>query len=72
MKTKIHPKFYLNSKATCACGAEYVVGSTIENFGVEICVACHPYYSKNSDKTLDQAGRIDRFKKRASKATKDK
>lgn len=63
MKSDIHPTYYAKAKVTCACGAVYEVGSTVESFAVEICSACHPFYTGN-EKVLDTAGRVDRFKKR--------
>lgn len=73
MKKDIHPKYDLNTKATCACGATYLVGSTMGDIKMEICSSCHPFYSGN-EKVLDTAGRVDRFKKRAeaTKAVKSK
>jgi large subunit ribosomal protein L31 len=64
MKTDIHPKYHINTKATCACGAVFTVGSTLPEISVEICSNCHPFYTGN-EKVLDTAGRVDRFKKRA-------
>ncbi len=64
MKKDIHPKYDLNTKATCACGAVFMVGSTMPEIKMEICSVCHPFYSGN-EKVLDTAGRVDRFKKRA-------
>ncbi len=63
MKTDIHPKYHDEAKATCACGATYTVGSTKETISVEICSACHPFYT-GLEKVLDTTGRVDRFKKR--------
>ncbi len=63
MKTDIHPTFYTEAKATCACGASYVVGSTSEKLSVEICSSCHPFYS-GADKIIDTAGRVEKFKAR--------
>lgn len=63
MKAEIHPKFHENVKAKCACGALYSVGSTKDEIQVEICSACHPFYTGN-DKIIDTAGRVERFKKR--------
>ena len=73
MKKDLHPKYNLSAKATCVCGATYTVGSTMDSFNVEICSACHPFYS-GTEKVLDTAGRVDRFKKRAAakKTTKAK
>lgn len=65
MKKDIHPKYFPDTKATCVCGAEYTLGSTVESFRVEICSNCHPFFSGN-EKVLDTAGRVERFKKRAA------
>lgn len=65
MKADIHPTYYATAQATCACGAVYVVGSTKEKIEVEICQACHPFYT-GQEKVLDTTGRVDRFKKRAA------
>lgn len=67
MQSKIHPPYFPEAKAVCACGAAYVVGSTVENIQVEICRACHPFFS-GQDKVLDSAGRVERFKNRRAKA----
>ncbi len=69
MKSDIHPQFYPNALATCACGATYTVGSTTEKISVEICSACHPFYT-GQDKVLDTTGRVDKFKKRVAAAKK--
>lgn len=69
MKSEIHPKYFGNAKATCACGKSFTVGSTREKIEVEICSACHPFYTGN-DKVVDTAGRVERFKARASKKGK--
>lgn len=62
MKKEIHPK-YIQSTASCACGATFEVGSTKENIKVEICSKCHPFFT-GKQKLVDSAGRIDRFKKK--------
>jgi large subunit ribosomal protein L31 len=69
MKKDIHPKFNLSAQAVCACGAKYEIGSTLSDIRVEICSACHPFFTGN-EKIVDTAGRVERFKKRAAKATK--
>lgn len=63
MKKDIHPKYDLKTKATCACGAVFFVGSTISEIKMEICSNCHPFFTGN-EKIMDTAGRVDRFKKR--------
>ncbi len=69
MKKDIHPKFYEKATATCACGASYVIASTKEKLDVEICSACHPFFTGET-KVLDTAGRVEKFKTRRAAATK--
>jgi len=71
MKKDIHPKYNDKSVVTCACGATFPVGSTMDKITVEICSQCHPFYTGN-EKVLDTAGRVDRFKKRAAASKKTK
>lgn len=67
MKKDIHPKYNLKTKAVCACGAVYEVGSTMPEIRMEICSQCHPFYT-GGEKIMDTAGRVERFKKRVSAA----
>jgi len=69
MKTGIHPKYYPKAKVTCACGNSFEVGSTIPEIHVEICSACHPWYT-GKHKILDTAGRVDKFKEKMEKTKK--
>ncbi len=69
MKKNIHPQYNNNTPVTCACGATFTVGSSMDKMAIEICSQCHPFYTGN-DKILDTAGRVDRFKKRAAVAKK--
>ncbi|MBI5701875.1 50S ribosomal protein L31 [Candidatus Saganbacteria bacterium] len=62
MKEGIHPK-YFKTKASCACGAEYEIGSTKENIRVDICSACHPLFT-GKQKLLDTEGRVQKFTKK--------
>ncbi len=72
MQKDIHPKYSNKVKATCACGAVFEVGSTLDEIKIEICSSCHPFYTGN-EKIMDTAGRVDRFKKRqAASASKKK
>ncbi|MFA6300980.1 MAG: 50S ribosomal protein L31 [Candidatus Paceibacterota bacterium] len=71
MKKDIHPKYDLKTKATCACGAVFEVGSTMPEIKMEICSHCHPFYTGN-EKIMDTAGRVERFKKRAAASAKAK
>lgn len=69
MKAKIHPKYYEKATITCACGNVFEVGSTVEKMEVEICSACHPFYT-GKKKLVDSAGQVDRFQKRMEMAKK--
>ncbi len=71
MKKDIHPKFNLKSKAVCACGAVFEVGSTMSEINMEICSQCHPFYTGN-EKVMDTAGRVERFNKRKAASLKVK
>ena len=61
MKADTHPTYYPEAKVKCACGNEFIVGSTREDIRVEICSACHPFYT-GQDKVIDTAGRVERFR----------
>ena len=71
MKKDIHPKYDLKTKATCACGAIFEVGSTMPSIAIEICSKCHPFYTGN-EKIMDTAGRVERFNKRKALSSKAK
>ncbi len=62
MKTEIHPK-YDKTVVTCTCGNTFETQSTAGDINVEICSACHPFYT-GKQKLVDTAGRVDRFKMR--------
>lgn len=67
MKDKIHPKYH-KATATCVCGNTFETGSTKPAIKVEICSACHPFFT-GTQKIVDTEGRVERFlKKYALKA----
>lgn len=66
MKTDTHPTYYKKAKITCACGNEFVIGSTKEKIDVELCHLCHPFYT-GQQKLVDTAGVVDKFKARVAK-----
>lgn len=66
MKKDIHPQYHSRAKVKCACGNSFEVGSTKPEIQVEICSACHPFYT-GKEKIIDTAGRVERFKKRLAK-----
>ena len=61
MKTETHPVYFPQAQVTCACGNIMAIGSTREKLSVEICSACHPFYTGN-EKVMDTAGRVEKFK----------
>lgn len=63
MKKDIHPKYYPEAKVACACGNTFTIGSTREEIAVEICSACHPFYT-GKQKLVDTAKRVDKFNKK--------
>jgi len=71
MKKDIHPQYDIKTKATCACGAVFEVGSTAKDIKMEICSHCHPFYTGN-EKIMDTTGRVERFNKRKAATVKAK
>ncbi len=67
MKKEIHPTYYKDAKVRCACGNEFIVGSTRKELVVDICAKCHPYYT-GKQQLVDTAGRVERFRSRTTKA----
>jgi large subunit ribosomal protein L31 len=65
MKNGIHPA-YKRAIVSCVCGNTFETRSTIGNIKVEICAACHPFYT-GKQKLLDSAGRVERFNKKYKK-----
>jgi len=67
MKTGIHPKNF-KTKISCVCGNVIETTSTKgESFSVEVCSACHPFYT-GKVKLLDMAGRVEKFQKKNATA----
>jgi len=65
MKKDIHPTYYPKATVKCACGNTFTVGSTKESLEIEVCSACHPFYT-GKDKMLDKMGQVQKFRKRAA------
>jgi len=63
MREGIHPKWYPEAKVICACGTTWTVGSTRPTLNVDICSACHPFYT-GEQRMVDTEGQVDRFMKR--------
>ena len=66
MKKDIHPQYYPKAKVTCACGNSFTVGATKETIEVEVCSACHPFYT-GKKKIMDKVGRVQKFRARLAK-----
>ena len=62
MKEGIHPTLH-EVTINCACGASYETSSTSKDYRVEICAACHPFFT-GKQKLVDTAGRVERFKRK--------
>ena len=65
MKAGIHPD-YQPCRVQCACGNVFETRSSVTLLKVDICSACHPFYT-GAQKFIDTAGRVDRFRKRYAK-----
>jgi len=70
LKEKIHPK-YFETTITCACGNVIQTRSTVKDIHVEICSACHPFFT-GKQKLIDSAGRIERFRRKYKKKEEKK
>ena len=68
MKQDIHPE-YKEAKIICGCGAVVETRATMEEIKVDICGSCHPFYT-GTQKLVDTAGRVEKFRQRAAKAQK--
>ena len=62
MKPNLHPKYY-TIEAVCACGNKFQTRTTASSIHVEVCSACHPYYT-GKQRLVDTAGRVDRFRRK--------
>ncbi len=65
VKDGIHPN-YVESKVTCACGNTFTTRSVKPAINVEICSACHPFFT-GKQKFVDSEGRVDRFNRKYGK-----
>lgn len=70
MKKDIHPKYH-ETKVHCACGNTFMTRATVPAINVEICSACHPFYT-GKQKFVDSEGRVERFQRKYAKQTAGK
>lgn len=68
MKPDIHPEYKVGT-VTCACGHSFQVRSTVGDMNVEICSACHPFFT-GKQHLVDSAGRVEKFMKKYGLADK--
>lgn len=60
MKEGIHPD-YVECKVTCACGNEFITKSTKPELRLDVCSACHPFFT-GQQKFVNRGGRVEKFK----------
>ncbi len=66
MKDGIHPEYQVVS-VTCACGNKFETRSTKTELVVDVCAACHAFYT-GKHRLMDTQGRVDRFRKKYGQA----
>ena len=59
MKQGIHPD-YVECTVRCTCGNTWKTHDTVPELTVELCNACHPFYT-GQQKFVDTGGRVQRF-----------
>jgi large subunit ribosomal protein L31 len=62
MRSGIHPE-YVECTVTCGCGNVFTTRSTKPKITIEICSACHPFFT-GTQKFVDTAGRVEKFQKK--------
>ena len=67
MKSDIHPS-YEHVTVTCVCGESYETRTTMGAYSLDVCAACHPFYT-GKQRLMDTQGRIDRFRKKYGTAS---
>ena len=65
MKDKIHPRWFY-TEVKCACGNMFVTASTRARLAVEICSACHPFYT-GKQRAVSREGQVEKFHQRYGK-----
>lgn len=63
MRKEIQPEYH-QAQIKCACGNEFVAGSTKPEIRVELCSKCHPFYTGSQRLVTSAGGQVDKFKKR--------
>ena len=68
MKDGIHPDYKVIT-VTCACGQSFQTRSTKNELAVDVCSACHPFYT-GKQRLMDTQGRVDRFRRKYGQVAK--
>ena len=68
MKPNLHP-MYRTIEAVCACGNKFETRSTSKELNVDVCSACHPFYT-GKQRLVDTQGRVDRFRRKYGQSPK--
>lgn len=68
MKKDLHPK-YVECKVVCACGNSFETRATVPKMHLDICSACHPFYT-GKQKLVDTAGRVEQYLRKFEKSQK--
>jgi large subunit ribosomal protein L31 len=69
VKEGIHPA-YQEVEVRCACGNTFKTRSTKPDLHLEICSACHPFFT-GRQKLIDTEGRVERFSKKFGAQTSE-
>lgn len=67
MKPNIHPQWFDDAVVTCACGNSFTTGASAATLQVDICSACHPFFTGEM-RFVDRQGRVDRFMQKVKAA----
>jgi len=67
VKPNIHPEYKVGT-ITCACGNTFQMRSTIGEMRLEICSACHPFFT-GKQKLVDSTGQVEKFRRRYNLTT---
>ncbi len=68
MQESIHPQ-YVEATISCVCGNAIKIRSTVAKMHVDVCSACHPFFTGKRQMLADRGGRIEQFNRRYQRET---
>ncbi|NLX41950.1 MAG: 50S ribosomal protein L31 [Chloroflexi bacterium] len=68
MKSGIHPTYYPEARVICSCGNTWVTGSTVQELHTDVCSACHPFFTGQTQRLVDRGGQVERFQRKIQQA----